>query len=446
MTLKDRIRSFLDGHVYFSVNSVRQAECVKSISESSVFSGPSIWVLVFAIFIASLGLNVNSTAVIIGAMLISPLMGPIMGMGLALGINDFDLLKRAATNFAIAVVVSILTATVFFLLSPLKESQSELLARTSPTLYDVMIAFFGGAAGIVATASFDKGNNVIPGVAIATALMPPLCTAGYGLANANWHFFFGAFYLFFINTVFICGATYIGVRLLGFKYVGKSTSGTTVRNRRIALGIVIATLIPAAYITYWIVEESVIERRFENYSAKHLDFDGARVISKEIDRNAHTVTVVAIGREISDGEIKSAESSLPDFGFNGYELQLLQGSRSDSIIAANTKLLTNSEEYLRKIKSQKNKISALEQRVEHYGRYEAIGCDVLDELQTLYPEVSTLALSEATEWTPDSVGAYTLAIVGAQNTKPLDTQRIEQWLCSRLKCRKVKVVVEKKEQ
>src|SRR5574344_1185476 len=188
----------------------------QQINDSISFRGSTLWILIFAIFIASLGLNVNSTAVIIGAMLISPLMGPITGMGLAVGIGDLDLLRRSFKNYVVMVLISVITATIYFMITPLKDAQSELLARTSPTLYDVMIALFGGAAGIMALATKGKGN-VLPGVAIATALMPPLCTAGYGLGTGNLQYFLGAFYLFFINTVFICFATILGVKMFRFK-------------------------------------------------------------------------------------------------------------------------------------------------------------------------------------------------------------------------------------
>ena len=190
-------------------------ETIESIKRGVEFKGTNLWVLIFATFIASLGLNMNSTAVIIGAMLISPLMGPIMGFGLGLGTFDFELIKRAFRNFATATVFGIITSTIYFLLTPIDEAQSELLARTQPTVYDVLIAFFGGLAGIVASSTKSKGN-VIPGVAIATALMPPLCTAGFGLASGNLYYFFGALYLYFINTVFISLATFLVVRLLKY--------------------------------------------------------------------------------------------------------------------------------------------------------------------------------------------------------------------------------------
>ena len=191
---------------------------IENIKKAIEFKGENLWALICAIFIASVGLNTNSTAVIIGAMLISPLMGPIVGTGLAVGINDFQLLKTSLKNLLISVIASIITSTIYFSLTPLSEVQSELLARTNPTIFDVLIALFGGIAGIVANTRREK-SNLLPGVAIATALMPPLCTAGYGLATGNFLFFLGAFYLFFINSVFICIATIFIVQYLHFKEV-----------------------------------------------------------------------------------------------------------------------------------------------------------------------------------------------------------------------------------
>ncbi len=190
---------------------------IESITKGVIFRGTNLWILVFAIFIASLGLNINSTAVIIGAMLISPLMGPIMGLGLGTGINDLALVRKALSNYFFAAIVGLITSTIYFSISPLNDAHSEILARTTPNIYDVLIALFGGLAGIVATSTKQKGN-VIPGVAIATALMPPLCTAGYGLATFQFNYSIGALYLFIINTVFIALATFVTVRLLKFPF------------------------------------------------------------------------------------------------------------------------------------------------------------------------------------------------------------------------------------
>ena len=203
--------------LWFNLRSEMEGfdEIHEDIEKGIVFKGTNLWILMFAIVVASVGLNVNSTAVIIGAMLISPLMGPINGIGYSLATYDFELFRKALKNFLFAVGVGLFTSTVYFVISPINQAHSELLARTSPTIYDVLIAFFGGLAGIVAMSSKMKGN-VIPGVAIATALMPPLCTAGYGLATLQFNFFFGAFYLFTINTVFIAFASLLVCQYLNF--------------------------------------------------------------------------------------------------------------------------------------------------------------------------------------------------------------------------------------
>ena len=287
--------------VFFNIlpDKEDEQEIIAQISSGVSFRGANLWVLIFAIFIASLGLNVNSTAVIIGAMLISPLMGPIIGMGLAVGINDLSLLKRSAKNYGVATLISVLTATVYFLISPLSEAQSELLARTSPTLYDVLIAFCGGAAGIIALCTRGKGN-VIPGVAIATALMPPLCTAGFGLATGHWLYFLGAFYLFFINTVFIALATFLGVRFLQFSQHKFVSSASATRARRIMMVLVVVTMLPAAFMTMQIVKQSVFNNNVNRFIKAELQQRGTQIISNNVDRDSLKLRIVAVGREISE--------------------------------------------------------------------------------------------------------------------------------------------------
>jgi uncharacterized hydrophobic protein (TIGR00271 family) len=204
---------FLRYRLNISEDKADNQEIIQTILKGVVFKGVNLWTLIFAIIIASIGLDVNSTAVIIGAMLISPLMGPIMGIGLGAGIGNLALVKKAGKNLLLASGIALLTSTTYFVLSPIHLAQSELLARTSPTIWDVLIAFVGGTAGIVASTR-KQFNNIIPGVAIATALMPPLCTAGFGLANLEWPYFFGALYLYLINSVFISIATFLAVRIM----------------------------------------------------------------------------------------------------------------------------------------------------------------------------------------------------------------------------------------
>ena len=296
-----QFQNYLKGIFDPSEDRESEVETIENICKGINFRGSNLWVLIFAIFIASLGLNVNSTAVIIGAMLISPLMGPIMGFGLGLGISDFELIKRSFRNFAIATVFSVITSSIYFLISPISEAQSELLARTQPTLYDVLIAFFGGLAGIVASSTKSKGN-VIPGVAIATALMPPLCTAGFGLATGNLYYFFGAFYLFFINSVFISLATYLVVRVLKYPKKVFLDKDHEKRVTRYVGIIVIFTIVPSLFLSYRLVKTTYFNQQVLNYVNTELAFPNTQILSKTITNTSDKkeIKVVLIGDNVSD--------------------------------------------------------------------------------------------------------------------------------------------------
>ena len=249
-------------YIYDDVDTVSAAERIKS---AIWFKGPNVWILAFAIVLASVGLNVNSTAVIIGAMLVSPLMGPIIGTGLALGTNDLELLKAAAKNLLVMVLISLAASTLFFILSPLSlVNPTELEARTSPTIYDVMIALFGGLAGILENSRKERGT-VLSGVAIATALMPPLCTAGYGLAHLNMHFFLGALYLFIINSVFIALATYLMVKYLRFRTVSGIDESTAKKRNKIISAVLVVVLIPSIGSAFNLIRENNFERSIRSF-------------------------------------------------------------------------------------------------------------------------------------------------------------------------------------
>ena len=281
-----------------------ELETIEYISKNVEFKGANLWILIFAIFVASVGLNVNSTAVIIGAMLISPLMGPIMGIGMAAGINDFELLKRSLRNLGVAVFIAILTSSIYFSFTPLDDAQSELLARTEPTIWDVLIALFGGLAGIIAGSRKEK-SNAIPGVAIATALMPPLCTAGYGLATMNMYYFFGAFYLFFINSVFISLSTYLIVRFM--KYPKKEFLDEK-KEKRVQTYITIftiLTIVPSVYLAYGIVMRSIWEEQAKTFFQTELIYPRTQVISTELSYNTdpRLIKINLIGDMLADSEI-----------------------------------------------------------------------------------------------------------------------------------------------
>ncbi len=423
---------------YFNLlpDKENEEQTIAQISSGVSFRGANLWVLMMAILIASLGLNVNSTAVIIGAMLISPLMGPIIGMGLAVGINDLGLLRRSAKNYGVATLISVLTATVYFLLSPLGDAQSELLARTSPSLYDVLIAFFGGAAGILAICTKGKGN-VIPGVAIATALMPPLCTAGYGLAKGQWLYFVGAFYLFFINTVFICLATYLGVRLLSFTKKADDPLNNTRRNRRIITAIVVATVIPAAFFTINIVQKNILDNNVKRFVSTELRQSGTQVLSSVVTDNKE-LRVVAVGKEISAKQRQEARHRMGFYGLDNYTLKVIQGTQNDSLLVMTEKLsvVESSGETARKqVLELTVRNSELEQQVSGYEQYAHLTTQVASEIKSLFPQVSSVSVMPVTEASiADSVVAEKIVVAIIGTSKPLadlDKSRLHDWLRTR---------------
>lgn len=418
---------------------------VEQISDGVTFRGANLWVLIFAIFIACLGLNLNSTAVIIGAMLISPLMGPIIGMGLAVGRADLELLKRSLTNYGVSTVISVLTAALYFQLTPLTEAQSELLARTSPTLYDVLIALFGGAAGILALSTGGKGN-VIPGVAIATALMPPLCTAGYGLAMGEWSFFFGACYLFFINTVFIALATYLGVRLLQFQpkqFVDKAR--LAVVNRYIAV-IVVVTMLPAVYMTTQIIRQSVFENHVKQFVKQELHQPGTRILSEQADRETKTLDVVALGAALPNEMIEAARQRLADYQLADYQLNVIQGAQSDSLLLARNNAGTQqslSGLDQQQLALQTERVAQLERETADYRRLDALAREIVGEVKAVCPKVESIGLSKITETPVDSgaVRSYVLAVANSRTPLPTaDRDRLAQWLKVRTQADSLRLV------
>lgn len=435
--------------VYFDILPDKEDEqdIITQISSGVSFKGANLWILIFAIFMASLGLNVNSTAVIIGAMLISPLMGPIIGMGLAVGISDLDLLKRSAKSYGVATLISVLTATVYFLVSPLSEVQSELLARTSPTLYDVFIAFCGGAAGIIALCTRGKGN-VIPGVAIATALMPPLCTAGFGLATGHWLYFLGAFYLFFINTVFIALATFCGVRLLKFRQRDFRAPERAKEARHIMIAIVVVTMIPAIYLTVQIVNQSVFDHNLNRFIKAELTQRGTQIITHDVDKDSLRLRVVAVGKEITQDRQKEAQARMEFYGLDGYRLKVIQGVHSDSLMSLTSELsamMTKRETERNQAVELSAQVNSLNELLSEYTRYELLAEEIRGEMSTLFPQIGSLSLSRVNEVQSDTpiTKYYVAAIVGTAKGKTLqaaEKKKLTEWLQVRVKADSLVVI------
>lgn len=290
---------------------------IESIKKDMVFRGPTVWILIASIFIASIGLNVGSIPVVIGAMLISPLMGPILAIGVSVGTNDWETLMRALKNFGIAIVVSLITSTILFMLSPLKEASAELISRTKPTILDVLIAAFGGLAGIVAGSRREK-SNVVPGVAIATALMPPLCTAGYGLATLQFNFFFGAFYLFFINTVFISLSTYLIVRYLHFPQKSFVDPKREKKIKRYMIIFIIIVILPSAKIFTEVLRETSFHSIVNKYVKDNFKFEGSEIINQKstYSDTLSVIDVYLIGKTIDKNQIEFLNEKIEEYGLS----------------------------------------------------------------------------------------------------------------------------------
>lgn len=447
---KDRkflLRKFF--HEYLDLNRSKEDEqiTVHAIRSGVEFKGTNLWVLIFATFIASLGLNVNSTAVIIGAMLISPLMGPIMGVGLSVGLNDFELMKRSLKNYLVATLFSVTTATIYFSFTPLDEVQSELLARTSPTIYDVFIALVGGLAGIVALATKEKGN-VIPGVAIATALMPPLCTAGFGLATGNLLYFLGAFYLYFINSVFISLATFIGVRVMHFQrkeFVDKAREKLV---KRYIVGIAIATMCPAIYLTYSIVRETLYVSAANSFISAEIQSPESQVLSREVSYPKREIKVVLVGKEIPEEQLSALRLKLEQYKLKNTNLVVFQGVNNAGMDISNIKSMVMEDFYKnseQRLVEQKQQISSLEKNLEQYRKYDELGKKIIPELKVLYPSVKSVSISHALELTVDSVRIDTVTLAVLRFGRHPDThekEKITEWLKARTGSKQLRLIAE----
>lgn len=411
----------------------------QTIEKDIIFKGTNLWILVFAIIVASIGLNMNSTAVIIGAMLISPLMGPINGIGYSIATFNFPLLKTALRNFGFAVVASLMASTAYFAMSPVSTAHSEILARTSPTIYDVLIALFGGLAGIVAISSKQKGN-VIPGVAIATALMPPLCTAGYGLATSQYYFFFGAFYLFTINTVFIALSAVIVSQLLKFPIitiVGESHKNRV--NQFISL-IIVITIIPSIYFGYRLVQQE----RFTQNTSRFINsvgiFEGNYLLKQEIQPSKRTITLIYGGSTLNEGQKKMLKEKLKDFSIEDAKLIVHQGfSLKDGSNDEN-------ENFKIEISRLSNLLTLKDQEMDSLRQKTNTGKIILNELSALYPDITACSYAESKQFTMAKASSVNIAMVtfSVKNNRlsTRDKERIHNWLLKRLNLKTVSVYYE----
>ena len=446
-SLSHRLRRLINmGH-----DKAPEEEIIAGIEEGVSFQGAKLWILVLAIFVASLGLNTNSTAVIIGAMLISPLMGPIIGMGLGVGVYDFSLLKRAFRNYLVATAFSVVTATVYFLITPIDEAQSELLARTSPTIYDVAIAICGGLAGIIALSSrSQRTGNVIPGVAIATALMPPLCTVGFGIATGNWFYAAGALYLYLINTIFIALSTFVGVAfIMRFRKQTMINKRREKQVHRYITTIALLTIVPSLFITFHIVQQTIYEKRVQQFIHEALVFDNTQVIDHSIDLSEHSIRVMLFGEEVDSAQIEEARRLLPAYRLDGSTLQVVQASANTKNVELQTLITKQSREKERSaelLSIAENKTHKVEQKLAAYQEPEALARTILPELQLLFPQVAALSMSmgATVSLTDSALSEAKEHIAVVRTVKPMQRANVRlmrDWLRQRTAYPELRIVV-----
>lgn len=417
---------------------------IESIKKNIDFKGPNVWILAFAVIVASVGLNVNSTPVIIGAMLISPLMGPIIGAGLSVGINDSELLKRSLRNLAIMVIISIIASTAFFAISPLSlDEPTELLARTRPTIYDVFIAFFGGLAGIVEGSRKEKGT-VIAGVAIATALMPPLCTAGYGIANLNFSFFAGAIYLFFINSLFIALATFLIVRYLKFPFVKFADPVKQRKVRRTISIFAVLMIIPSIYTAVVVIQENSFNQAAKRFVKENKAFDNSYIYDYNINHSGKTslLELSVAGEKLTNAQKEILFLSLEKHGVSRNHLIFKETSTVDtdkgasmveSILERNDLEIKKREEMIRKMEEDLRLIKSKEIPYRQ----------IAEEILAQHPGMTSFSISRGANVNPEDFNQVEQIVVLASWSKRLpdsELEKLEKWLSVRMNEKNLKVV------
>lgn len=404
-----------------------QPEIEASIRGSVSFRGSQLLILIFSIFVASLGLNTDSTAVVIGAMLISPLMGPIVGMGLGIGIHDYGLLRRGLKNIIIAMAGSVAASALYFLISPQYEGASQLLARTSPSIYDVLIALFGGAAGIVSIACKNKGQ-VIPGVAIATSLMPPLCTAGYGLATLQGTYLFGALYLFLTNTVFILFATWIGVKVMGLKPLPLADTRRAKVVQGLVYGVVVVVVLVSCYLTYNMLSLSIFQDRAAQFVQQEVNFPGTQVLSSRsyAKGGRRHIDITLIGRPLPQDSVELVlMRRASEAGLGEAVLTVKQGFGAEALQQAKNTGQNVSQLYEvmgRQLDDRERVIDSLRRAVRRRADLANAGARLAPELRVVFPQVQDMALSSTVVARVDSTVVDTVYLLVAKTRQRITAQ------------------------
>ena len=427
-------------------DAATQAEVNSNIHKGIMIRGSNLWVLIFAIFIASLGLNTNSTAVIIGAMLISPLMGPIIGMGYSMGVYDFNLLKESLRNFLFMVVISLITSAIFFTLPLITTTQSELLARTKPTTYDILIALFGGLAGMVAQTRKERTGTVIPGVAIATALMPPLCTVGYGLATFQFRFMLGALYLFTINSIFIALASFIVTRVMNYKMIGELEPAKLKKLKNAMVAVIIIITLPSVLIAISIIQRSSFETNYRNFVDEAFKYDNTFVVDSKFEYNANprkqsVIEVRLFGEPLSDNVIGNIRGQMTTvYHLPNTDLIVRQSNQEGGEVAISA-LQSNYSEML----NEKNRqIANLQDQLASIRTADTLAVSSMTrELGIFVPDISDMSMQRHISYDINGTATDTsyICILSFREGSEPDIDLIKHWLTNRTGAANIQILV-----
>lgn len=425
-------------------DNAAQEVVVENIYKGVEFRGTNLWVLICGTFIAALGLNINSTPVVIGAMLISPLMGPIIGIGLSLGINDFELMKKSMRNFLWMVIVAIITSIVYFVISPSSNAQSELLARTSPTTYDVLIAFVGGITGMLAQTRRDRTSIVIAGVAIATTLLPPLCTVGYGVATMQPKFIFGAMYLFLINTVFIAISAYMMVVFLKYGKKTEIESASARRYRRLMWTFAVIVIVPSMFLTVNILRKTNFENNADKFVASEFQFSETMIVDYtaryHYDNNMSCIEIKLIGEPLTQNVINNARAQLEAYGLTNTDLIIRQVDNSERIDFS-----TLQRSYAEIIDEKNSTIAGLRAQLASLRVAETVATDDISrEVVFVTDNIGSMSLAKHVVYDTSGTPLDTVLVCVIEPQTPsvsIDKARVAEWLSARTGSRNIQVII-----
>ena len=414
----------------------------RSIRNNIEFKGPNAWILAVAIIIASVGLNVNSIPVIIGAMLISPLMGPIFGLGLGLGINDISLMKQAGKNLLVMVSISVVVSLLYFLITPLSLSNpTELLARTRPTIFDVMIALFGGFAGIFEQCRKEKGT-VFSGVAIATALMPPLCTAGYGLATGNIASFLGALYLFCINCLFITMATYFLVKYFKFKKTEYADQGFGRRTQRVTTLLILVFLIPSIWSAVILVKQNNFDKKATEFVETHRSIGNSIIYDYKIEHQDGSVLKIFVtGETLSESGRSNLFVYASEYGIKEEQIvikeYITQNPQDNEALFKGIYERLDSE-----IEKYEDTIEKLNQELQAAKKNDLPYLQIASEISATYPSIRHIYMGQGARIAIDSMKVSSCLMLKVQTDSLMPSASLEQlkkWIQIRLQVDDVQI-------